>query len=515
MKNTRIMLFSPELRERTYPGRPPIYYLAPALRHAGFKVMAVDVDIVGRKDFLHRVRDFSPHIIGGTSLSIQINEAMELLALVKAELPSAITVLGGNHATAAGSYLYPIHADYLDAVVTGEGLTTIVRIAEAVEIGMWDSMRSSIPGLILWDGFSVYQTRGNSAEDPNTFWPDLPYDPSYNFSIFDRIDGMSRKTFQFMTAFGCMNACFFCFSATNLRGEEKRVERRMSLSIVEAILRQAVSLGYEAVYFDDDTFTRDREHALAVTRLCKKLGLVFGCHTRPDCEDEELIRAFAENGCRYMFSGFETIVPEILRGANKTRDPEGYRNAYLRSYRLKDKVGIPVSAFMIHGMPRQISGSDYRIDTIEDSETSIKFAVEELDPTYLSMNVLRFLPNVPYSFAPQFGFLRPVEGPLHGGYFDQTWLRVNGKKDPRCFHPVLRAFEGTGSPTPPHMTPRRCYAILKVAVETVNRKNRRPNFKNQTRIVVDPWFEERFLVAHWQANVLQYELASFDQIDSA
>jgi radical SAM superfamily enzyme YgiQ (UPF0313 family) len=515
MKTTRILLFSPELLERTYPGRPPIYYPAPVLRNAGFEVVVVDVDIVGRNDFLRRVRDFNPHIIGGTSLSIQINEAMKLMALVKAELPSAITVLGGNHATAAGSYLYPVHADYLDAVVTGEGLTTIVNIAEAVERGEWESLKPDIPGLILWDGSAVHQTEPPAAEDPNAFWPDFPYDPSYNFSIFHREDGTPRRTCQFMTAFGCLNACFFCFSATNLRGEERRVERRMSLSTVEAILRQAVVLGYEAVYFDDDTFTRDRDHALAVTGLCKKLGLVFGCHTRPDCEDEELIRAFADNGCRYMFSGFETIVPAILRGANKTHDPEGYRRAYLRSYRLKDAVGIPVSAFMIHGMPRRVGISGYELDTIEDSSTSIRFAVEELDPTYLSMNVLRFLPGVPYSFASQFAFLRQVAGPLHGGYFDQKWLKANEMRDPRCFHPVLRAFEGSGSPIPPHMTPDRCYAILKIAVETVNRKNRRPGVKNQTRIVVDPWFEARFLNARWQANVLQYELAPFEHIDAA
>ncbi|MBI2121527.1 MAG: cobalamin B12-binding domain-containing protein [Candidatus Sungbacteria bacterium] len=513
-RNGKVLLFSPELFERTYPGRPPIYYLSSVLRSKGFDVLTVDVDIVGRKKFIKLLRDFKPDIIGGTSLSVQINEAMSLMELAKRECPRVITILGGNHATAAGEYLYPIHASYLDAVVVGEGLTTIEFIAGAVKGRKWDSVRNEIPGLLQWDGNRIIRNKPALAEDPNKFSPDFPYHPTYNFPIFNLDNGTPRKTFQAMTAFGCQNACFFCFSSTNLRGEATRVERRMSLSSVEAILRRASEQGYEAVYIDDDTFTRDREHALEVTRLCKKYNLIFGCHTRPDCEDESLIREFAANGCRYMFSGFETIVPEILKGANKTHDPIGYRDAYLRSYRLKNETGILVSAYLIHGMPRVVNDNRvrYEIDTLEDSRASIEFAVRELNPTYLSMNVLRFLPDVPFSFARQFDFLRPISGPLHGGYWDKKWLEANDKKDPRCFHPILRAFEGSGSAIPVHMTPERCYKILQNAVEIVNRKNAEAG-RNQTIIVVDPWFEERFLHADYSGGIRTHYLAPFETIE--
>lgn len=513
-KRNKILLFAPELRERTYPGRPPIYYLSSVLRQKRFEARTIDVDIAGRKKFLRALQQFNPDVIGGSALSIQINETMELMELAKGVCPHAITVLGGNHATSAGEYLYPIHAEYLDAVVVGEGLTTIELIARAVMEHRWDSARTDIPGLLQWDGLKIIRNKPAAIEDPNRYQPDLPYRAAYNFSIFNREDGTPRKTFQCMTAFGCMNACFFCYSSTNLRGESQRVERRMSIKTAEEFLWYASRRGYEAVYFDDDTFTRDRKHAVELSRLCKKYGLVFGCHTRPDCEDEALIREFAANGCRYMFSGFETAVPEILRGANKTHDPEEYRNAYLRSYHLKNKVGIPVSAFMIHGMPRLENESGkllYGYDTVHDSRASIEFAVRELDPTYLSMNVLRFLPDVPFSFASQFEFMRPVAGPLHGGYWDQKWLRVNSKNDPRCFHPILRAFEGSGSAIPNHMTPERCYKILEIAVATINCKNSEPG-RNQTRIVVDPWFE-RFLKATWSGGILAYELIPFHLID--
>jgi hypothetical protein len=223
-----------------------------------------------------------------------------------------------------------------------------------------------------------------------------------------------------------------------------------------------------------------------------------------------------------MFSGLESAVPEILLGANKTKDPIGYRDAYRSSYRRKNALGLPVCAFLIHGMARRTHvGSpddtghrfEWNPDTLEDSVASLEFAVRELDPTYLSMNVLRFIPGVPFSDAPAFGFLRPVSGRLHGGYFDEAWLAANGIEDPRAFHPILRAFEGAGSPIPRHMTPNRCYDILRNAVGIVNAKNREL-FRNQTHIVVDPWFKSRFLTERWNGNALQYELASFETIDA-
>lgn len=193
----------------------------------------------------------------------------------------------------------------------------------------------------------------------------------------------------------------------------------MAIESVERLLHRASRLKYEAVYFDDDTFTRDRSHAIAVARLCKKYGLVFGCHTRPDCEDREVITELVSNGCRYMFSGLESVVPEILLGANKTHDPKGYREAYRQSFRIKNNLGLQVSAFLIHGMARRVAnareslddaeaGLTWEPDTIDDSIASLEFALRELDPTYLSMNILRFIPATPFAEGSVLNFCAPL-----------------------------------------------------------------------------------------------------------
>jgi len=521
-RRTRILLFSPELRERTYQGRPPIYYLSSVLRADGYTVVTADVDIIGRRQFVDLLKSFCPDIVAGSSLSVQINDALALFGLTKFHSPNSITVLGGSHATAAGEYLYPLHTDIIDAVVVGEGLTTIRSIAGLVERSQWASRKYDLPGLLLCDGDAPVWGPPALPESPEDYIQDLSYHhDSYDFEILAEADGKRRATFQMMTAFGCQNACFFCFSSTNLRGESRRTERRMSIAAVDRALSSARRLGFQAVYFDDDTFTRVRSHAIEVARLCKKYDLIFGCHTRPDCEDPELIAELARCGCRYMFSGLESVVSEILLGANKTRDPVAYRDAYRHSYRCKADVQLPTSAFLIHGMPRRVlkhnqtprGGADWSTDCLEDSFASIDFAVFELDPAYLSMNILRFIPGVPFSESSHFEFLRPVTGKLHGGYFDATWLKLHGLEDPRCFHPILRAFEGAGSPIPRHMAPDRCYKILDYAVRAVNEKNQERS-RNQTQVVVDPWFRRHFLKEERVGGRLTYALAPFDMIDT-
>lgn len=506
-RRTKVLIFSPELLERTYPGRPPSYYLSAHLKRNGFSVVTIDVDIAGRNKFIQMLQDFQPDIVAGTSLSVQINEAMELLAMSKKYCPKAISIVGGTHATAAGKYLFPIHP-YLNAAVAGDGLKAMVEIAEAIESRQWDNRKAEIQGLIYWDGKDVIQNEIAPLSEPDLFIPEIPYHPSYNFSVLTKLDGAQAKTFQLMTAFGCENHCLFCNSSTK-RGKEKR----MKLNTVEAIIRQATARGYEAVYFDDDTFTRDIDHAVSVARLCKKYGLLFGCHTRPDCENEYVIRELVRCGCRYMFSGLESAVDEILLGANKTTNPVGYREAYMQSYKLKRELGLPVSAYMVHGMPRKIyqGGKIYYLpDRLEDSKASIDFALWKLDPTFLSMNILRLLPEVPFSKAQKFKFMWPVETQLHGGCWDKTYLEANGISDPRSFYPMLRAFEGSGSCIPRHVTTLHCYQILDYTVKSVNAKNS-GQCKNQTRIIVDPWFEQ-FLIGRWVNGVLSYELAPFEKI---
>jgi hypothetical protein len=154
----------------------------------------------------------------------------------------------------------------------------------------------------------------------------------------------------------------------------------------------------------------------------------------------------------------------------------------------------------------------YAPETDRDVRTSLEFAIHTLDPDFLSMNVLRLLPGVPFSFAPQFACVRPTgERPIHGGHYDASWYEENRVSDLRSNHPILRAFEGCGSVNPPYMHPGRCFDILSLAVDMVNTKNSQKG-KRQTKIIVDTRFD-RYLHEEWIRGSRYYSLASFEDIE--
>lgn len=482
--NRRALLAAPRLVERTYPGKPmALDYLAAVLKREGWQVTIVDVDVEGMPQYRALLRAGRFHLIGITAMSIQVDEA-NLLALHARELaPKAVLLRGGAHDTYAYKESCNTHRGLYHAFVVGEGEETLREVATSVSRGSFMEDRGSIRGLCFWDG-AVHITGDRGQGDVDRCLPLRScHHPTYDFDVFGH-----RKTAQVMATRGCKSACFYCSESVAKRGHHESHRSIESLRMEFEELRRD---GYEAVYFDDSTFTRDRAWVLAVCDTIREFGFVWGCNTRVDCLDEDLVRTMRKAGCEYLFCGIESAVPDILRALNKTTQPGVYLDSAVRSYADMRRNGLPCSAFLIFGCPRRHQ-EDGRVayvpETDADVRTSLEFAIQTLDPDYLSMNVLRLLPGVPFSFARQFACVRPTGRlPVHGGYYDKTWYSQTGMADIRSTHPVFRAFEGCGSVNPPGMTSARCFEILSLAVELVNQKNAMPG-RCQTRIVVDPRF---------------------------
>ena len=499
---------APRLVERTYPGKPMgLDYLASVLQEEGWAVEIIDVDLVGLDDYLALLKKNAFDLIGMTAMSIQVDECNTLARWTRVLSPSSVLIRGGAHDTFAYSQSCETHRDLYDAYIVGEGEETLREVARTVLCGDFHDRRKKIAGLAYWDGEARFTGRRHPA-DVNEHLPlRLFHHPSYDFDVFDR-----RKTAQVLAARGCENACFYCSEAVSVHG---RREFRRSPQNLKVELLALKNERYESVYFDDPTFTRDRDWVLAVCDELKNVGFTWGCNTRVDCLDDDLVDRMSASGCKYLFCGFESAAPEILRAMNKTSDPSAYLEAAVRSYSSLRRNNIPCSAFLVFGCPRmeRIDGKvSYAPETDHDVRTSLEFAIHTLDPDFLSMNVLRLLPGVPFSFAPQFACVRPTgEEPIHGGHYDASWYEENRVSDLRSKHPILRAFEGCGSVNPPQMHPRRCFDILSLAVDMVNTKNSQ-NGKRQTKIIVDTRFE-RFLREEWKGGNRYYSLVAFEDID--
>lgn len=506
---SKVLLIVPPLPERSYPGKfMGLDYLATALIKKNHKVKILDLDIFFSRGqnvieiLQNEILKYEPQLVGITNLSIQNDIANYLAWLTKKIRPSIIVVKGGFHEITGWQYTLELHHEYVDAVVVGDGEVVIQEIAEAIDKKNWDNKKQEIPSLAWWNGNKAVLNQGYRYEiNFNDYIPTrMNYFPEHNFEVFN-----FQKTAQVMTYRGCPYYCAFCSEAFF----PSKVSQRTIENVIEELdlLRND---NYRAIYFDDSTFTLNKDRALTIVNEVYKRNFIWGCNTRVDLLPDDLIYEFGSKNCRYLFCGVESFVPEVLLAMNKTRTPDKYLREIPRVYCSLRKANISPSIFLIFGNARKEIDNTIIPEKWDDVEYCLRQAIS-LDVDYISLNILRFLPEVSFSIRKEFSSIRPNNGEIiHAGHYDLKWYFLNGKKDMRSLHPIFRCFEGARSVNPDFVTPEYAYNIIKLAIELVNKHN--SDNAIQTRIVVDQKAFD-FFYEKKVGGKIQYEILPFNRMN--
>jgi anaerobic magnesium-protoporphyrin IX monomethyl ester cyclase len=118
---------------------------------------------------------------------------------------------------------------------------------------------------------------------------------------------------------GCTGACSFCFIHRYYGCSRRRVRDAASLEreLAERLSRREIS----SLYFIDPTFIgqggRERERAIAISRIAQGIGLPFGFETRVDTLDEGVMATLAKNGATSVFLGIESGCDAVLERIGK------------------------------------------------------------------------------------------------------------------------------------------------------------------------------------------------------
>ena len=257
----------------------------------------------------------------------------------------------------------------------------------------------------------------------------------------------------------------------------------------------------------------------------KKYGLVWGFNTRIDCLDKEILKKSAEAGCKYLFTGVETLVPEVILGMNKiiprkNKDypppiftPEDYIQRGIEIYQKMENLGIQKSAFLVFGGPKKIvkrGKIKIGIESFNDAKESIDRTVFELKPHFISINILRFIPSAIMSYSPRYEVLRGQKSPFSSGYYSSLYRKKHNIKKRTHKHQIYLAFEAASDfyPIPPKMSPRYCYKILNYLVKQVNQHNK----KSETKTII--WVDKEFQKYMPRNKEGIYCLAPFKKISS-
>ena len=341
-----------------------IGYMAAVLEKNGYDVDVLDAsaleltyDEIG-EEILKR----NPDIVSISALTPTIGVALDSADKIKQVKPDTIVVLGGYHPTF--EYESVLEEPSVDVVVRGEGEYTFLDLVRTVENG---GDLADVQGLAFHDenNFSLVVTPDRPIiEDLD----ELPF-PAFHLFPMEKykILNITTNVATIITTRGCPMQCSFCSSAA-LHGHHLR--RRSPENVCDEIEVRLNEQNIDTIAFMDDTFTLNKKFVRDFCAEIKRRNLKFwwGCTSRVDTLDEELLQLMKDSGCITIFIGVESADRQMLEKMNKNITVSKTEKAF----KLARKVGIRTIASCVIGMPE---------DTKESMKKTIDF-VKSLNPNY-------------------------------------------------------------------------------------------------------------------------------------
>lgn len=361
----KVCLINPPTRSPSL--RPPhgLMYISSYLSSRGIDNLLIDqkgdipMDVLVKEVVKDTVK-YDPGFVGISCLTTDVKCVFEIADIIKARLPYVKIVLGGIHPT-----LFPeemLENENVDFVVVGEGEETFCDLILSGD----NADFSSIDGIAFKDNGRIIINK------KRRMIPDLDEIP---MPAFDKIDmdfylqpnihlirGVPLRGFYLFSSRGCPYRCRFCVNK-NIFG--RTIRYRSPSKVADEVEYLYKKYRIDAFYLFDDTFAVDRSHAIEFCNevIKRKLPLVWGCETRVDLINEELVKSLKKASCIQVDLGIESGSERLLELLQKDITVGQVRNA-VRLCR-KHKIRV-FSNFMIN-LPTE---------TEEDIEKTLSLADE-------------------------------------------------------------------------------------------------------------------------------------------
>lgn len=291
-------------------------------------------------------------------------------------------IMVGTHASALPEETLRTAAGAVDVIALGEYDLTVRDIVRR------QSGLEGVPGVcLLKDGKAFFSPKRPLIEDLDS----LPF-PSWEFiDIRDYFD--AGRLFPYMNIIGgrgCPFRCIFCQWPQLMFGHAYRFRSpRHVVDEIEYDLKLFPLLKYGEFFFEDDTFTVNRQRAQAICEEIarRRLRITWSVNARPDICDLELFRLMKKHGCRQFLVGFESGDQGILDTIKKGVKVEQSREFVSVARR----AGIEVHGCFVLGLPGE---------TVQTARSTIDFALS------LKLDTLQFSAAVPLPGSEYFDYCR-------------------------------------------------------------------------------------------------------------
>jgi anaerobic magnesium-protoporphyrin IX monomethyl ester cyclase len=332
----------------------PIYlsYTVAVLEEAGFDVSFVDaiMDELSIEGFAQRVHEHGPRLAIIETSTPSIAFDLETAAAIKEMSPETFVALIGSHVTYFDQQTVAENPA-VDAVIRGEFEYTSADLARALRNG--GSPTSLDLGGVLGLTYRDADSDVRRNADRPLFEPldQMPFPArhivkgeGYRAGIYS-----GGHPTAMISSRGCPYRCTFCLWPGILYGHKFRP--RSAKNVVDEIEEAVRTYGHDEIYFDDDTFSIDRQRVLDICHLIlereleREVEWIAQC--RVDTVDREILEAMKAANCGYILFGVESGSPQLLKRMKKGITPDKVRTAF----RLTREVGIKTQAFFLFGVP--------------------------------------------------------------------------------------------------------------------------------------------------------------------
>ena len=292
-------------------------------------------------------------------------------------------IVGGNHVTfTAEEFLQNSSADI---VVKHHALPTILHTIDALrEYGLNKNELLKQANIVFKHSNEIYNTKSVN----NLFCiNDMPL---LNWRLINPYLYSEDERWALNTSVGCTNSCHYC-STSRFNGAAK-----MNFMSAENIINQIKNIKQYAIEQDklyltfvDDAFAFDSDR---IVLLCKelinqKINIKWGCLSRVDHLNYNLIELMKDAGCESIFFGIESCNKNVLAKANKKISIEDAKDIF----KFCKAKGIYTTASFIVGLPEED----------ESCAELISSFIDDAKPNKININILRLYPGTQYWQNPE------------------------------------------------------------------------------------------------------------------
>lgn len=313
------------------------------------------------KKIVNYILQKKPDILGITSMTTNIQSALEISKAVKQANPKIIIILGGVHSTIAPKQVLANQA--VDFIVIGEGEITLDQLLKNINN---PQVFKNIKGLGYKENGKIkINPRRELIKDLNQ----LPI-PAYDLLKIDNYLSPYNSKTPFVSAMrsrGCPFRCIFC-GVQNMFGRIYRIQSpERTIQEIDYLIDK---FKIKEIGFKDSEFIINQKN---VSQFCDLLiarnyDLTWSCNARVDCGSYELYMKMKKAGCQNISLGAESGDQNILDILKKDITVEQIKNTVNQIKAAKIKVS---TNFMI--------GSPY--ETKKTIEKTINLA-KEINPDY-------------------------------------------------------------------------------------------------------------------------------------